>query len=163
MKNRVLYSWFLGSANLVNNWAYHGIWPDISYRTVRTRDYMLSFVSSPEKKEIESGDGYSEAIFTAATDGAPVIAVQAWMVLSDFPWSSICSREAEPTTHPSIGRWVLLLFFLLGLLLFTYEDDMHVQSDHHLLLELYISYCLLPFEHYIRLLFSFLMEPTHGK
>ena len=103
MKNRVLYSGFLGSANLVNNWAYHGIWPDISYRTVRTRDYMLSFVSSPEKKEIESGDGYSEAIFTAATDGAPVIAVQAWMVLSDFPWSSICSREAEPTTHPSFG------------------------------------------------------------
>jgi len=29
-------------------------------------------------------------------------------------------------------------------------------SDHHLLLELYISYCLLPFEHYIWLLFSFL-------
>ncbi|KAG2291283.1 hypothetical protein Bca52824_037952 [Brassica carinata] len=101
MKNSVLYSWFLGSANLVNNWAYHGIGPDISYRTVRTRDHMLSFVSSPE---IESGDGYSEAIFTATTDGAPMIAVQAWMVLSDFPWSSICSREAEPTTHPSIGE-----------------------------------------------------------
>ncbi|KAF3510695.1 hypothetical protein F2Q69_00008929 [Brassica cretica] len=50
MKNSVLYSWFLGSANLVNNWAYHGIGPDISYRTVRTRDHMLSFVSSPEKK-----------------------------------------------------------------------------------------------------------------
>ena len=103
-KNRVLHSWFLGSANLVNNWAYHGIGPDFSYRTVRTLDHMLSFVSSPEKKkERQSGDGYSEAIFTATTDGAPAIAVQAWMVLSDFPWSSICCREAEPTTHPSIG------------------------------------------------------------
>ncbi|KAF3554091.1 hypothetical protein F2Q69_00014040 [Brassica cretica] len=65
---------------------------------------MISFVSSREKKAREkSGDGYSEAIFTATTDGAPAIAVQAWMVLSDFPLSSICSREAEPTTHPSFG------------------------------------------------------------
>ncbi|CAF1840486.1 unnamed protein product, partial [Brassica napus] len=74
------------------------------YINVRTRDHMISFVSSREKKAREkSGDGYSEAIFTATTDGAPAIAVQAWMVLSDFPWSSICSREAEPTTHPSFG------------------------------------------------------------
>ncbi|KAJ4866209.1 Ankyrin repeat domain-containing protein 13 protein [Raphanus sativus] len=56
------------------------------------------------------------------------------MVLSDFNWSSICSREDELTTHLSFRDGfffgILLLFFLLGLILFTEEDDMHVQRSY---------------------------------
>ncbi|KAL0715085.1 hypothetical protein Bca4012_064407 [Brassica carinata] len=46
-----------------------------------------------KKKTKQNGDGYSETIFRTTTHGAPAIAVQAWMVLLDFNWYSICSRE----------------------------------------------------------------------
>ncbi|CAH8294029.1 unnamed protein product [Eruca vesicaria subsp. sativa] len=93
----------------------------------------LSLASTRKRK---SGDGYTEAIFTATTDGDQF----------KLGW---CSRtppglqsEAEKLNRQhirassSLGdgyffaaekRWVLLRFFFLGLLLITYEDTMHVQ------------------------------------
>ncbi|KAJ4894271.1 hypothetical protein Rs2_21065 [Raphanus sativus] len=65
-----------------------------------------------------------------------------WMLLSDSPWSSVCSIEAEPTTRLSFGDG---FFFSFSSGFYSSdEDDRHVQSDlSSTAYELNISYCLL--------------------
>ncbi|KAG2333051.1 hypothetical protein Bca52824_004231 [Brassica carinata] len=59
--------------------------------------WLIHLSQSMKKKKKQNGDGYSETIFRTTTHGSPTIAVQAWMVLSDFNWSDL------PTTHLSFG------------------------------------------------------------